>query len=95
MALERPRRQDGTITRLGKKLSALREARGWNQEDVATAIDYKRHSSYTKLETGSAPRPTAQKVLMLARLYGVSVDVLLRDELELPLEALSGDASAV
>lgn len=89
MADERPRRQDGTIDRLSEKLAALRDARDWNQEDVATAIGYADHSSYTKLENGTAPRPTAQKVLMLARLYGVTTDVLLRDELELPPEALN------
>ena len=70
--------------RLGEKLRALREARGWTQEEVAKAAGYRHHSAYTKLETGPSPRPTAARVLTLARIFGVSTDVLLRDEENLP-----------
>jgi transcriptional regulator with XRE-family HTH domain len=87
LSRERPRRVDGTITRLGEKLEALRTARGWKQEEVAAALGYAHHSSYTKLEKDTSPRPTAERVLMLARLYGVSADVLLKDEEDLPPEA--------
>lgn len=70
--------------RLGEKLRALRESRGWTQEEVAKAAGYRHHSAYTKLETGAAPRPTAARVLTLARIFGVSTDVLLKDEEDLP-----------
>ena len=68
---------------------ALRNARGWKQEEVAAAIGYATHAPYAKLESGKAPRPTAEKVLMLARLYEVSTDVLLKDEVVVPPEALN------
>ena len=91
MAANPPRYVDGTVRRLGEKLEALRSARGWTQEQAAKSLGYANHTPYTKLETGRAPRPTAEKVLMLARLYEVSADVLLRDELDVPSEALSGN----
>ena len=89
MASKSPRSVDGTTRRLGEKLVALRTARGWSQEQAAKSLGYASHSTYNKLETGKAKDPSAERVLMLARLYDVSVDVLLKDELEVPPEALS------
>lgn len=88
MASKPPRSVDGTIQKLGAKLEALRTARGWTQEEVGRALGYANHTPYTKLETGAAKRPSARRVLMLAKLYDVSVDVLVRDELQVPPEAL-------
>ena len=84
MASKPPRSVDGRIQKLGQKLETLRTARGWTQEEAARALGYANHTPYTKLETGAAKRPSARRVLMLARLYDVSVDVLVRDELDIP-----------
>lgn len=89
VVLERLPRQDDTLDRLGEKLKALRASRGWRQGQVATAVGYSNHSTYNKLENGTAPQPSARVVLRLARLYGVTTDVLLRDELDLPPAALN------
>jgi transcriptional regulator with XRE-family HTH domain len=88
VAASRPRRVDGFTRRLGAKLVALRTARGWTQEEVAAALGYANHTTYNKLESGGAPSPSARRVLQLARLYEVSVDLLLRDELDLQPDVL-------
>lgn len=65
---------------MAEKLIALRKSRGWSQEDLAERLDVSRQS-VSKWESG-ASLPDLDRVLNLSRLFGVSTDYLLRDELE-------------
>ena len=65
---------------LGEKLQKLRKGRGWSQEKLAAEIHVSRQA-LSKWELGSAV-PDTENVLQLARLFDVSTDYLLKDELE-------------
>lgn len=75
---------------MAEKLIALRKSRGWSQEDLAEQLDVSRQS-VSKWESG-ASLPDLDRVLNLSRLFGVSTDYLLRDELERDLEVAGGAA---
>lgn len=77
---------------MAEKLIALRKQRGWSQEDLAEQLDVSRQS-VSKWESG-ASLPDLDRVLNLSRLFGVSTDYLLRDELEREPEAAGGAAGA-
>ena len=64
----------------GEKLQALRKARGWSQEELATQINVSRQA-LSKWESGASV-PDTENVVALSRLFGVSTDYLLKDELE-------------
>lgn len=65
---------------LAEKLVELRKARGWSQEDLAEQLDVSRQS-VSKWESG-ASLPDLDRVLNLSRIFGVSTDYLLRDDLD-------------
>lgn len=88
MAGKPPRVQDAHISHLGTKLRTLRKARGWSLKSVALALGYDSHSFISEVETGKAPAPPVDLVVKLSRLYGVSLDALLRDEEALPSDLL-------
>ena len=77
---------------MAEKLIALRKSRGWSQEDLAEQLDVSRQS-VSKWESG-ASLPDLDRVLNLSRLFGVSTDYLLRDELEREPEVAGGAAGA-
>lgn len=64
------------------KLVALRKKNGWSQEELAELAKVSRQS-VSKWE-GAQSVPDLDKVLQLSRIFGVSVDYLLKDELEEP-----------
>lgn len=64
------------------KLIALRRQSGWSQEELAQQLGVTRQS-VSKWE-GAQAVPELDKILQLSRLFGVSVDYLLKDELEQP-----------
>lgn len=64
------------------KLIALRKKAGWSQEELAQQLGVTRQS-VSKWE-GAQSAPDLDKVLQLSRLFDVSTDYLLKDELELP-----------
>lgn len=66
----------------GEKLQRLRRGRGWSQEQLAERIAVSRQA-LSKWERGAA-KPDVDYVVALSRLFAVSADALLRDELELP-----------
>ena len=72
---------------MGEKLTALRKGAGWSQEDLSERLDVSRQS-ISKWE-GDLAVPTVDKLLELSRLFAVSTDYLLKDELEAPEGALS------
>lgn len=62
------------------KLIDLRKKRGWSQEELAEQMGVTRQA-VSKWE-GAQSVPELEKILQLSRLFGVSTDYLLKDELE-------------
>lgn len=65
---------------LADKIVSLRKRAGWSQEDLAENLGVTRQS-VSKWE-GAQSVPDMDKVVMMSRLFGVSTDFLLKDELE-------------
>ena len=66
----------------GEKLQALRRKEGWTQEGLASRIGVSRQA-LGKWEQGAAA-PDTVNVVELARLFHVTTDYLLMDELDTP-----------
>ena len=62
------------------KLIQLRKKAGWSQEELAGQMDVTRQS-VSKWE-GAQSVPDLEKMLRLSKLFGVSTDYLLKDEME-------------
>lgn len=62
------------------KLIQLRKKNGWSQEDLAEQMDVSRQS-VSKWE-GAQSIPDIEKIIRLSKLFGVSTDYLLKDEIE-------------
>ncbi|MDO4356988.1 MAG: helix-turn-helix transcriptional regulator [Clostridia bacterium] len=76
---------------IGNKISQCRRAAGISQEKLAEQLGISRQA-VSRWETGEAV-PDVEKVILLSRIFGVSTDYLLLDELE---EAIApGSAPAV
>lgn len=69
----------------GEKLQALRKARGWSQEELATQINVSRQA-LSKWESGASV-PDTENVVALSRLFGVSTDYLLLENGETTAQA--------
>ena len=65
---------------LADKIINLRKKAGWSQEDLAEMIGVSRQS-VSKWE-GAQSVPDMDKILRLSRIFGVSTDYLLKDEIE-------------
>ena len=66
---------------LADKITELRRQHSWTQDDLAERLDVSRQS-VSKWE-GAQAAPTLDKIVEMSRLFGVSTDYLLKDELEL------------
>ena len=64
---------------LADKITALRKKAGWSQEELAEQLGVTRQS-VSKWE-GAQSVPDMDKVVMMSRLFGVTTDFLLKDEL--------------
>jgi len=73
-----------TIQRFGEKLHALRTERGLTLQELAVKLGYVAHGHLSELESGKKT-PTVEFVIKVARLFDVSTDTLLKDELDLDL----------
>ena len=62
------------------KLIQLRKKSGWSQEELAQQLNVSRQA-VSKWE-GAQSVPDLDRILQLSRLFGVSTDYLLKDELE-------------
>lgn len=62
------------------KLIQLRKKAGWSQEELAERMNVSRQS-ISKWE-GAQSIPDIDKIIQLSRLFGVSTDYLLKDEIE-------------
>ena len=65
---------------LADKIMQLRKKAGWSQEELAEQLGVTRQS-VSKWE-GAQSLPDLEKILQMSRLFGVSTDFLLKDELE-------------
>ena len=65
---------------LADKIISLRKKAGWSQEELAQKLDVSRQS-VSKWE-GAQSIPDISKILQMSRLFGVTTDFLLKDELE-------------
>ena len=65
--------------RLADKITALRKKAGWSQEELAEQLGVTRQS-VSKWE-GAQSVPDMDKVVQMSRLFGVTTDFLLKDEL--------------
>lgn len=65
---------------LADKIIQLRKRSGWSQEELAEKMNVSRQS-VSKWE-GAQSVPDLEKILQLGRIFGVSTDYLLKDEME-------------
>ena len=77
---------------LADKIAALRKKSGWSQEELAQQLNVTRQS-VSKWE-GAQSVPDIDKILQMSRLFGVSTDYLLKDELEEPELAATAEEDA-
>ena len=73
-----------TIERFGEKLHTLRVRHDMTLQELANELGLTSHSYISELEAGKKI-PTTEFVLNVARLFGVTTDELLKDELELTI----------
>lgn len=66
---------------LADKIMTLRKKAGWSQEELAAQLNVSRQS-VSKWE-GAQSIPDMDKVVQMSRLFGVTTDFLLKDELEM------------
>ena len=77
---------------LSEKIMSLRKRNGWSQEELAQQLGVSRQS-VSKWES-MASMPDIQKIMSMSELFGVSIDYLLKDELEeLPATAVATAAA--
>lgn len=72
---------------LAEKIVTLRKRAGWSQEELAAQLGVSRQS-VSKWE-GAQSVPDMQKVVQMSRLFGVTTDYLLKEELGEPEPAQS------
>ncbi len=73
------------MQKFGQKLSALRTRHHMTLKELAFALGHTAHGYLSELESGKK-LPTTDFVLRVARLFNVSTDQLLKDELVLDVE---------
>jgi transcriptional regulator with XRE-family HTH domain len=72
------------MERFGEKLRQLRTKSGLTLSQLAQKLGLSAHGYISEMESGKK-KPTAEIVLMLSRLFEVSTDELLKDELNIEL----------
>jgi transcriptional regulator with XRE-family HTH domain len=70
------------MQRFGEKLRNLRKQRGMTLKSLADELGFNSPGSVGDLESGRK-KPSLEVALQLSRLFGVSVDQLIKDELEI------------
>lgn len=73
------------MQRFGRKLRTLRTHHGMTLTALAQALGHSAHGYISEIESGKK-MPTAEFVLNVARLFSVTTDELLKDELELQID---------
>ena len=70
------------MQRFGEKLRVLRIQKGLTLKELAALLGQRSHGYISELEAGKK-MPTACLVLHLSRVFQVTTDTLLKDEIEL------------
>jgi transcriptional regulator with XRE-family HTH domain len=70
------------VRRFGEKVRTLRIHHGMTMQGLADKLDTS--SGYISLVENGQRKPGADFIFRIAQLFGVSTDVLLNDELDLP-----------
>jgi transcriptional regulator with XRE-family HTH domain len=70
------------LLKFGEKLQALRLEKDLTLQQFAESLGYSAHGYISELESGKKT-PTVEFVLSVSRVYNVSIDILLKDEIEL------------
>ena len=70
------------VRRLGEKIRTLRIHHGITMQGLADKLGTS--SGYISLVENGQRKPGAEFVFRIAQLFGVSTDILLNDELDLP-----------
>jgi transcriptional regulator with XRE-family HTH domain len=76
-----------TVQRFGEKLKMLRVRQQLTLQQFAESLGYSAHGYLSELESGKKA-PSIELVLIVSRVYNISTDVLLKDELDLRIEAI-------
>jgi len=71
------------LNTFGKRIRALREARGMSQRDAAKGMGVS-SGFLAQLEGGTNDNPTIATVRKISEFYGVTVDVLIPSDASLP-----------
>lgn len=71
------------MQRFGEKLRTLRTGRGLTMRELAQELGYTSHAHIGFFESGQR-KPSLEFAMRAAGYFSVSVDQLLRDDLELP-----------
>ena len=74
---------------LADKIIDLRKKAGWSQEELAEKLAVTRQS-VSKWE-GAQSIPDMDKVVQMSRLFGVTTDYLLKDEIEIAEPTVNAD----
>ena len=70
------------MQRFGEKLRALRKQRGMTLKELAEVFGHTTHSHISELETGKR-MPSLEFTIKVSELFDVSVDQLVKDDIEL------------
>ena len=76
---------------LADKIIELRKKNGWSQEELAEKLGVSRQA-VSKWE-GAQSVPDIQRILEMSRLFGVSTDYLLKDDMDFGSEAVTESAA--
>ena len=70
------------MQQFGEKLRILRKRKGMTMRELADALELRSHGSIGDFESGRS-QPSLEIATRIADLFGVSLDQLARDEVEL------------
>lgn len=77
---------------LADKILELRKQNGWSQEELADKLGVSRQS-VSKWE-GAQSIPDMERIIALSRLFGVSTDLLVKDEIDVMGNNVDADENA-
>ena len=77
---------------LADKILELRKQNGWSQEELADKLGVSRQS-VSKWE-GAQSIPDMERIIALSRLFGVSTDLLVKDEIDIMEKNVAADENA-
>lgn len=82
--MNKKKNKKSNIQRFGAKLQTLRNQHGLTLQQTASLLGLSAHSHILAIESGQK-LPSLELVLAIARLFNVTTDQLLKDELELEI----------